>query len=235
MAQMQINPSQIKMVFFDAGGTLFDVAEPVGNTYAMIAQQHGKIVSPELLQQNFGIVFKQMPPLSFGNDLAEEALVREEYQWWFQLVSQVFSDCGEFKNFSRFFADVYFHYEELKAWKLFDDVIPALEKLREMRIKIGVISNFDSRLNTLLEGFGLAKYFDTIHISSRVGSAKPQPEIFNSALQANKILPSEAVHIGDSLIEDYQAAINAGLSAWLIERKQNAPDLSLFLESFVAD
>ena len=222
------------MVFFDVGGTLIDVAEPVGNTYAMIAQQHGKIVSPELLQQNFGIVFKRMPPLAFSSDLAEEALVREEYQWWFQLVSQVFSGCGEFKKFSRFFADVYFHYEEPKAWKLFDDVIPTLRKLQEMRIKIGVISNFDSRLHALLVGFGLAKYFDTIHISSLVGFAKPQPEIFYSALQANQIHSSEVVHIGDSMIEDYQAAINAGLSAWLIERKQNASDLSLFLESFVA-
>ncbi len=218
------------MVFFDAGGTLFDVAEPVGNTYSRLAQQFGKKVVPELLHRNFLTAFKRMPPLAFQSNIRDEDLAAAEYQWWFRLVSEVFAECGKFKYFEEFFAEAYSHYAQTKAWKLFDDVLPALEVLQSQSIKIGVISNFDSRLPGLLEGFGLIKYFDSIHISSRVGSAKPHPEIFQMALRDNEINASEAVHIGDSLIEDYQAATKAGLSAWLIERKRKEFRLSSFLE-----
>ncbi len=230
MAQMQINGSQIKMVFFDAGGTLFDVAEPVGNTYSRLAQQFDKKVAPAILQRNFQTAFKGMPPLAFEENLSAEALAGAEYQWWFRLVSEVFAGSGEFKNFEKFFAAAYSHYAQTKAWKLFDEVVPTLEKLQSRSIKIGIISNFDSRLPGLLEGFGLKKYFDSIHLSSRVGFAKPNPKIFQAALQDNQIIASEAVHVGDSLIEDFQAARNAGLSAWLIESNRKESDLSSFLE-----
>ena len=222
------------MVFFDAGGTLFDVAEPVGNTYATLAQRFNQKVEPELLQHNFLSAFRQMPPLAFDPKLSEKDLSKAEYQWWFQLVSNVFAESGEFKNFEDFFAEAYAHYAQPKAWKLFDDVVPTLEILQKKRIKMGVISNFDSRLIGLLEGFGLKKYFDSIHISSRVGFAKPHPEIFLTALRANKINPSEAVHIGDHPVEDYSAALQAGMSGWLIECNRIKSGLSSFLETLSA-
>jgi putative hydrolase of the HAD superfamily len=234
MKQMQINPSQIKMVFFDVGGTLLDVAEPVGNTYAMYAQQYGKQVDPERLQENFLTAFQQMPPLAFGENFAEEVLLKAEYDWWFQLVSMVFSKFGEFRKFPEFFAKVFLHYKQPTSWKLYDDVIPALEKLQERSIKIGIISNFDSRLFSLLDGFELRKYFASIHISSEVGFAKPDQKIFQIALQLNNISPKQAVHIGDSFIEDYEAAIKSGLWAWQIDRKKNTHGLSSFLESLGA-
>ncbi len=227
---MQINGRQIKMVFFDAGGTLFEVAEPVGNTYSILAQQFGKKVEPELLQRNFVQSFKRMPPLAFAKDLNGEELAKAEYQWWFQLVSQVFAEFGEFKYFEEFFGEAYTYYAETDAWKLFDDVLPTLAALQAQSIKMGVISNFDSRLIGLLDGFGLKNYFDSIHFSSRVGFAKPHPEIFHAALRDNQIFASEAVHLGDSPVEDYQAAIDAGIGAWLIERQKKVFGLSSFLE-----
>lgn len=234
MAQKQIDDSRLKMVFFDAGGTLFDVAEPVGNTYATLAQRYDQKVDPELLQRNFLAVFKQRPPLAFDPKFSDEELTRAEYQWWFHLVSEVFNESVEFRDFDKFFAEAYAHYAQPQAWKLFDDVIPTLEKLREMRIKTGVISNFDSRLFGLLEAFGLRKYFDSVHISSRVGFAKPDPEIFQIALSDNNINASEAIHIGDHPIEDYSAAINAGLSGWLLKHNRLEFGLSSFLETLSA-
>ncbi len=222
------------MVFFDAGGTLFDVAEPVGNTYATLAQWFNQKVEPERLQFNFLAAFKRMPPLAFDPKLSEKDLFKAEYQWWFQLVSNVFSESGEFKNFEEFFAEAYAHYAQPQAWKLFDDVLPTLEILQEKRIKMGVISNFDSRLIGLVEGFGLKKYFDSIHFSSRVGFAKPHPEIFLTALRDNIIDPSEAVHIGDHPVEDYSAALKAGMSGWLIECNRIKFGLSSFLETLSA-
>jgi putative hydrolase of the HAD superfamily len=139
MTQMQINGKQLKMVFFDAGGTLFDVAEPVGNTYSRLAQQFGKKVAPELLQRNFLTAFKLTPPLAFKQKLSAEDLAAAESQWWFRLVSEVFVGSGEFKYFEEFFAEAYSHYAQTKAWELFDDVLPTLEILRSQSIKIGAL------------------------------------------------------------------------------------------------
>lgn len=231
MAQMQINGSPIKMVFFDAGGTLFDVVEPVGKTYATLAQRFDKKVEPEVLQRNFLTAFKRMPPLAFAGNLSQKDLSSSEYQWWRRLVYEVFVASGEFRYFEEFFAEAYAHYAHTKAWKLFDDVLPTLEVLQSQSIKIGVISNFDSRLMGLLEGFGVKKYFNSIHFSSRVGFAKPHPKIFQAALRDNEIIASAAVHIGDNPVQDVQAATNAGLSAWLIKRHRKECGLSSFLES----
>ncbi|HEY9641276.1 MAG TPA: HAD-IA family hydrolase [Coleofasciculaceae cyanobacterium] len=49
-----------------------------------------------------------------------------------------------------------------------------------------------------------------------MGVAKPHPQVFQAALEKHGCLPQQAWHIGDSLKEDYEGAIAAGIRAiWL--------------------
>ena len=64
-------------------------------------------------------------------------------------------------------------------------------------LKLGIVSNFDTRLRPILKGLGLDQLFDTIVISAEIGVEKPNPIIFEAACQELGVLPEEAVHVGD--------------------------------------
>lgn len=72
------------------------------------------------------------------------------------------------------------------------------EKLKD-RYKIGLISNSESPyLRNELDKFRLEPLFDVIVISSEVGSIKPEPEIFQTALERLNVMPGESVFIDDN-------------------------------------
>ena len=62
----------IRTVLFDAVGTLFDVAEPVGETYARFARREGVLAEPRALDDAFRAAFVASTPLAFPHAEAVE-------------------------------------------------------------------------------------------------------------------------------------------------------------------
>lgn len=89
------------------------------------------------------------------------------------------------------------------------------------KFKLGVISNSMSQVPKIfLEQNSLIKYFDAVAISGAIGFRKPNPKIFNYALEKLNVKPNEAIHVGDSLEEDIIGAKNVGMKAiWICEEK----------------
>jgi putative hydrolase of the HAD superfamily len=56
-------------------------------------------------------------------------------------------------------------------------------------------------------------YFEKVITSESVGVKKPNPKVFNYALQMVKATPNECMMIGDNLEADIQGAINCGIKA----------------------
>lgn len=208
---------------FDAAGTLFRPVEPVGVTYAGYAMKHGVVADPEQLELRFRQRFGLQPALAFKAGLTEPELREMEYEWWRRLVREVF-DQQEFERFELFFSDVFEHYRRPSAWLVYDDVIPVLKRLRNLGVRTAVVSNFDSRLIDLLPGLGLLEYFDYLGVSSRDGAAKPDPLIFHLALKRLGVGAEQAVHVGDSLREDVDGALAAGVFPLLLDRSGAIPD-----------
>ncbi|MCU0536751.1 MAG: HAD family hydrolase [Hydrococcus sp. Prado102] len=212
--------SQPKVIFLDAGGTLFGVKGSVGEIYGAIARQAGVEVLPSLLDETFIQSFKASPPLAFG-EVDAAKLSELEYQWWRAIAEETFARSGvldRFCDFNAFFSQLYAYFATSEPWYVYPDVIPALKGWRQQNIQLGIISNFDSRIYLILESLQLADFFSSITISSEAGSAKPQSQIFSAALKKHNCLAQEAWHIGDSLKEDYQGAKAAGLKPFLIKR-----------------
>jgi putative hydrolase of the HAD superfamily len=69
-----------------------------------------------------------------------------------------------------------------------------------------------------LAGTSLARHFRAVAISVEVGVAKPDPRIFELALERIGVVPAEAVMVGDSLRRDIAGARAAGLRAVWIDR-----------------
>ena len=102
---------------------------------------------------------------------------------------------------------------------LYPDARETIAALRERGIRIAVVSNFDSRLITILEGLGVASSFEDIFVSSSVGYAKPDRRIFDFVLKAWQLTPEHVLHVGDSLKNDVEGAGNAGIKSILVDRK----------------
>ena len=106
--------------------------------------------------------------------------------------------------------------------------MPALAALRALGSPLGIVSNFDSRVLRILEGLDLARWFESVTLSSQVGATKPDRAIFARALAHHGVDAARALHVGDSPAEDCEGARAAGLRAVLIDRSgrhASRPDL----------
>lgn len=103
----------------------------------------------------------------------------------------------------------------------FQDARPALQKLSQHDVKLGVISNVSSHevAIQILKNVRLRKYFDQVITSAETGIRKPDPGIFLYALLQFGLQPMEAVHVGDSEHHDVEGAMSVGMKTVLVSRK----------------
>ena len=106
-----------------------------------------------------------------------------------------------------------------KNWQVFDDTVEVLEKLKN-KYKLGIITNGDGiQQRQKMENTRLNNYFSEIIISSEVGASKPKKEIFEIACKKIKEDPKNCLMIGDIYKLDIEGAVNTGLNAIWINRK----------------
>lgn len=98
-----------------------------------------------------------------------------------------------------------------------DEVKQTLSGLREKGFKIGIISNSDGSLKTLLENTGVDKMVDFALDSFVVGHEKPDPRIFQTALLKAGAQPEECVHVGDIYAADVLGARGVGIFPILLD------------------
>ena len=211
-----------KVIFLDAVGTLFGVKGSVGKVYSEMAQRFGVEVSDSALDEAFVQSFSAVPPPIFLGTPAE-GIPECEFEWWHLLALRTFQQAGvlnQFSDFYAFFSELYTHFATAEPWFVYPDVRRSLEHWQQLGIELGVLSNFDSRLYSVLKDLDLAQFFTSVTISTEVGTAKPDAQIFAVALNKHNCLAEAAWHIGDSLKEDYQGAKAAGLKAVLIKRRE---------------
>jgi putative hydrolase of the HAD superfamily len=207
----------IKAIFFDAAGTLIKPARRVGETYAVLARKYSIEVSAAEIAERFRLCFYSAPPLAFPG--APTARIEDlERAWWKDLVRRIFEPCDGFQRFDDYFAELFAYFAQPDAWNLYPEVTETLSGLEKRGMVLSVISNFDSRLIGILEGLGAAHWFEHIFVSSRVGYAKPDRQIFHTALERHSLKAGDALHVGDSEEKDLHGATKAGLKGVLVER-----------------
>ena len=93
--------------------------------------------------------------------------------------------------------------------------LPCLDDVSHLRL--GVISNGRSREQVRkLVNLGIHNRFEVVVVSEEVGTAKPDPGIFDHACEAMGVPPGHAVYVGDQYDLDASAAVSAGLRGiWL--------------------
>ena len=195
-----------RAVTLDVGGTLIRPHPSVGAVYAEVAKTFGIQVDAQKLDQQFRVAWKNRG--DFGYALKD----------WERVVEQSFEPQISPPLPDGMFAKIYETFARARSWKIYDDVLPALKQLKESGIRLSAISNWDERLEPLLEELDLRKWFETVVTSHACGARKPSPAIFQAAAEQMKLAPREILHVGDEQIEDYQGAMAAGFRAVLLQR-----------------
>ncbi len=229
----------IRTVLFDVGGTLVRVRPSVGMVYAGAARDHGFDVSAEALDRNFRAAWRRSVERghSRGHSCSDEIL-REE---WSTVVRETFKESVPAHKMPALFDDLYDRFASATVWELAPRVKEHLEHLRAAGIRLGVLSNWDSRLRSMLEELGLRNAFDFLVISYDVGVEKPHPDIFQAAVDRGGSSPSETLLVGDSYEADIEAASRCGLATiWITSRaeheaKSSRVDVGPWIESFPHD
>ena len=112
-------------------------------------------------------------------------------------------------------------------YTIFEDTLPTLNKLTEMKLKIGIISNTPWGMPSFLwknelKRMNLFNYFDVITFCSDVGWRKPSPFIFSQHLLDLGVKPDQCLLVGDDPIVDIEGALNCGMDAKLLERAKSS-------------
>ena len=209
------DPQQVAAVLFDADGTLIRLKQPVGTIYAVHARGFGlqEPFSGELCQRmdrSFRRVFSRYKPLVFHEPDGRQ-IGKLERDWWRRVVKETFHGVAEVSDFDGLFDSIYDLFATSEPWGLEPGCVEVLEELRRRAVPVAVVSNFDSRLPGLLEALGIAPLLAEVVFSSGAGFAKPDPEIFQLALDRLALRPGDCCHVGDDPQDDWQGAIGAGI------------------------
>lgn len=201
----------VDAVTFDVGNTLITAWPSVGHIYAEIAMRHGCVgVTAELLEARFRAAWPGRLHLAETRD------------GWEQVVDEVFEGLANTPPSRSFFGELYERFAQADAWRMYDDVLPVLDRLAAQGLRLAVISNWDERLRQVLAGLGLDSRFETVVVSCEVGHAKPDSAIFAEAT-ARLALPARRIlHVGDSADADLHGARDAGFHAFQILRTASA-------------
>jgi putative hydrolase of the HAD superfamily len=216
----------LKVIFFDAAGTLIHLPRGPGWHYALVARRHGGDFGEAALDRAFRGVFAEMIAHASANGLPHD----DDRSWWRELVFRVIDECGGGPpGFDRgaYFDELFVHFAEPGVWELYPEVREVIAELGK-KYRLAVISNFDRRLRAIIGGLGVARHFEHLVISGEVGIEKPAPRIFGHALELMGVAPHEALHVGDHPVHDWQGAEAAGLRVFRLERPRN--DLRALLD-----
>ena len=213
----------IRGVFFDVGDTLVHLTESMPTVLAREAAAAGVTIERERVAK-VEIVTRAR--------LAERATTRrpfsfppgESRRFWTSIYLDVLGEHLSTACATEIAERVYAHFSSPRAYGVYPDVVPALGQLRDLGIRLGVISNWESWIGQLIAHHDLDRWFDWVIASGDVKVEKPNTRIFDIALERSGFVVDEVLYIGDSPATDVAGARHAGWRAILLQRDSETRD-----------
>lgn len=215
-----MNVSKLRLLTFDVTGTLLKFRSAPGKQYGEIGAMYGILCDNDQLNQNFKAYWHQMnrdhPNFGLNTGVGWE-------NWWKQLISGTFRDAKlniDDKKLDAVASHLIEAYKTSTCWQPSYGSLDLLSYLKRKGLTLGVISNFDPRLDVTLINTKLRHYFDFVLTSYEFGIEKPDPKIYEAAMQLSKLSDlkaEECLHVGDKAALDYKGAADSGWAAALIQ------------------
>lgn len=207
----------IKAVFFDVGNTLLYPYPSVSEVVRQILAEEGHLHDLSAIDALMPLVDEYYEDRYRTDDTfwTDEG---ETSQVWVGMYSLLCRRLGIADEPERIARRVYDEFGDPARWRAYDDVAPAFRRLDARGLKLGIISNWDRRLASILAGLGLTECLSTIVCSAEVGLRKPDPRVFELACCRLEVAPGEAAHVGDHHYADIVGATAVGMTPVLIDR-----------------
>ena len=209
-----------RLVCLDAGFTLLAPREDLSDGFHDMLAKHGREVSDDDLHRAWEVAdrwfwddYHRPENDTWGNDEKIDAAWRQYHA--LMLAELGLEDLGH-QLIDTILAAQY----APESWKLYPDVLPAVGELRQMRLSLGVLSDWGSNLLPILDGLGLGAELDFVIASGAVGLSKPDPAFFRLAAARAGVPPGKSLMVGDSYRADVEGARSAGMDAILIRRPE---------------
>jgi putative hydrolase of the HAD superfamily len=103
-------------------------------------------------------------------------------------------------------------------WLPYEGAHGLLQALKKEAVSLGVISNWDLSAREVLKNAGLIDYFDHLVISAEVGHSKPEPAIFQHALDRAGVRPESCLYVGDNYYDDALGSRRVGIRPLIVNR-----------------
>ena len=205
-----MNQEKIKMIFFDAGGVLFDTPIKGDDRVRYLLTERGYLKSKidSAIRKA-----KQIEPTFVTN-------WDEEERWFKRYYGTIVEELGEKELTNELF--LFAHYAT--HCELFPEVIEILKELSK-EYQLAVISNAMPSMDSIFDRLGIRQYFDFIILSAFVKEEKPNEAIYNIALNQTELKKEECVFIDDK-IENVKGAERVGIKGLHLDRsRQNLLEL----------
>ena len=212
----------VDAVFFDAGETLVHPHPTFPDLFARILTREGYDIDATTIRDRIHVVSDRFAQAARDNELWTTT-PEGSRRFWHDVYGIFFEHLG-IASANGLIDTVYAEFTDLANYALFDDVVPALERLRAAGIRLGVVSNFEEWLERLLERLGVRAYFDVRVISGIEGVEKPDPAIFRLAMERAGVGAERSAYVGDNPVFDVEPALALGMLPVLIDRRDRYPE-----------
>jgi putative hydrolase of the HAD superfamily len=199
-------------VFFDAVGTLIHPAPPPAEVYAEVGRRFGSGISVADIGPRFVRAFARQE--QFDRDHGQRTSEEREVQRWRAIVAEVLDDVNDP---DLCFRALYQHFAQAEGWRCEPGTAALLADLSRRGFILGLASNYDSRLRTVVAGLSELRAIRHLVISSEVGWRKPAPPFFDALCRVVSLPAEHILFVGDDRVNDYEGARAAGLQAILYD------------------
>jgi HAD superfamily hydrolase (TIGR01509 family) len=205
----------VKLLCLDAGNTVIFLDHA---RLARLLQAQGHSVTPEVLVRTEGEA-KLRQEQGTLLDVAWKGRELPGAAGWGKTVGTMVHLGGVPEAaVARLLSALWAEHVRLNLWSLVPEGFgEAIDAARARGVKVAVVSNSEGMLDVLFEQLGVSRHLDLLLDSGKVGIEKPDPRIFQMALDAFGVQPRDALHLGDSIATDVLGARAAGIRVALVD------------------
>lgn len=211
----------IGCVFSDAVGTLIHPDPGAVAVYADAARRRGVELSHDHIRARFWATYQAEEQIDRPAGWATSE-AREEARW-----RRIVSDAlPEVADDPALFPELFGHFGRPGAWRVDPDAAAVFAELAGRGVVLGMGSNYDERLRSVLSGhWELDPLAGRVVVSAAVGWRKPGAGFFAEVVRAAGVPADAILFVGDDLDNDYHGATAAGLRAVLLDPGDRHPEV----------
>jgi HAD superfamily hydrolase (TIGR01549 family) len=201
---------EIEAVLFDVDFTLVKPGPLLGGPgYREAAARYGLTLDPDRYAE---------ARVAAIADIRRHPELDHDEEVWVRFTEDILRGMGaEGPDLREIALEITRGWENSDNFELYEDALPTLGRLRELGLKLGLVSNTSRDLDQFVRHFRID--VDAWISSGTHGKVKPSPTIFRAALDLLEAEPERTAMVGDSPEDDVEGARAFGMRAFLIDRE----------------